>query len=257
MLMSYPLNPPVMAAAVSRLIELFRQGGFRAVFRGIVDWSRFHVYRPVYLRSKRWGTLNIGDTGVRIRIYDAESLRRAKGHNERPVMADFVTEVNANDVVWDVGANIGSYTLLALAQGATVVAFEPGEEARRRLFTNIEANGGGEVMVIPAGLSDESRQARLSVEHLTGTRTVSDLGEQIELRRGADIDQPSPTVLKIDVEGHERKVLAGFGDRLGSVETVYVECHGTQDRILNTLSVAGFEIEHVFDLHNPIIKASS
>jgi len=75
-------------------------------------------------------------------------------------------EVHPGDVVFDVGANIGLFSLSVLERckgDATVYAFEAVPPIRRLLQHNVDRLAAGRVSVLPYGLSDES--ARLPFHH--------------------------------------------------------------------------------------------
>ena len=123
----------------------------------------------------------------------------------------------------DVGANVGYYTALAARRvagnGGRVIAFEPSPPVFARLQAMIQANRLEHATAVQAGLSDSTGCVKLylgigshnhtptMVAHentiATDVRivTLDDEAERLGIER---ID-----FLKIDVEGHESKVLAG------------------------------------------------
>lgn len=147
--------------------------------------------------------------------YDALTVRVLKGR------------VHADDIVLDVGANIGTFALpiaAALASQGRVVAVEPAGDTARRLRHNIQANGlRTTVVVVEAALSDRPGQAVLretdESEREGGRRTLEGHGEAVvggpvlvttvDLLR-KELRVPRFDVVKIDVEGHEQAVLRGM-----------------------------------------------
>jgi len=128
--------------------------------------------------------------------------------------------IRPGDVVVDIGANIGYYTLLMsrlVGPSGHVYAIEPAPEIRARLEAQLALNGLSNVTVIPYGISDRSerRSFHLSAANLGASRFGAALedGAQggLELRRLADVIHPSMLsrvrFLKIDVEGMEAPVL--------------------------------------------------
>jgi FkbM family methyltransferase len=123
----------------------------------------------------------------------------------------------------DVGANVGYYTALAATKvagrGGRVIAFEPSPYAFERLKRLVEENRLDYVSVMNAGLSDSSGKTKIylgagcdnhsptMVAHEGANATevnIVTLDAEAE-RLGLDrLD-----LIKIDVEGHEPKVLAG------------------------------------------------
>ncbi|SEP36351.1 methyltransferase, FkbM family [Nitrosovibrio sp. Nv6] len=134
-----------------------------------------------------------------------------------------------NGVFIDVGANIGSFTLVAArrAYRGQVHAFEPSAHHFARLARNIELNGfenivlnrrglydqpGEAVLFLPshAGQMNNSGAASLYTAHGEETRQVS---EAVTLIRLDDYVQDQTLkrvdVIKIDIEGAEIKALEG------------------------------------------------
>jgi FkbM family methyltransferase len=73
-------------------------------------------------------------------------------------------EIEPGDVVLDVGANIGYYTLLfarRVGRAGKVFAFEPDPDNFRLLTRNVQANGYDNVVLVPRAVTDRSGTARL------------------------------------------------------------------------------------------------
>ncbi len=142
--------------------------------------------------------------------------------------ADLVQNLlQAGEVFWDVGANIGFFTLLAatvLNHTGEVAAFEPGHQAYRRLERNLSLNPYKNISLHQVAVSDREGEAVLhlaadladgraslyasgpgeadqTLEQPCHTVSLDDYGERLGLR--------SPHFMKIDVEGAEPLVLRG------------------------------------------------
>jgi FkbM family methyltransferase len=135
---------------------------------------------------------------------------------------------------FDIGANIGSYALVASEQEqARVFAFEPHPVTARLLSDNIRLNHRGNVTVCPVAVGREDGVVRLtdragsSVNHsVTGAG-----GETVEVpcRRAETLCREYgvfPQYVKVDVEGFEFEVLTGFGPFLSHVKLLLIECNG-------------------------------
>ena len=128
------------------------------------------------------------------------------------------------DVFYDVGANVGSYSLLAAAAGAHVHAFEPSPATAAWLRRNIDANGLHEtVRVHECALGAAPGRAQLTRGADDTTNHVLGAGEQAaavdEVRMDtfdACFDAARPGFAKIDVEGFESQVLEGATTALAS-----------------------------------------
>jgi FkbM family methyltransferase len=123
------------------------------------------------------------------------------------------------DLMVDVGANQGGWSLVAAGRGASVIAFEPVPVTRERLLANIAANPSEirrRVSVFPVGLSDFAGQASFTADLDSGNHLIHGQEEAdhqavtVELQRADDVlRDKNPVVIKIDVEGEELGVLRG------------------------------------------------
>jgi FkbM family methyltransferase len=153
--------------------------------------------------------------------------------------AAFKTDVAPGDVVLDVGANLGAYTLLFAewtGPSGHVHAFEPAPEARRGLTRHVEINGLQHRVTIRAeAVSAADGTARFRAAGLHGDNRLTSTREESSIEIAttsidavcATLDRP-PRLVKIDVEGAELDVLKGArhtiaaaGDRL----KIYIEMH--------------------------------
>lgn len=159
-----------------------------------------------------------------------ERAYRAHAAAKEPWTVEFIEGLDpARDVFYDVGANTGPYTLIAAARGITTVAIEPHYESVAALHRNVLRNGLAErVIVVPGALWDETGLTRISYSDMRSGSAGHTLGgrerqsfhwEAVLTYRLDDLVSlfglPSPTHAKIDVDGHERRVLAGMEGVLG------------------------------------------
>jgi FkbM family methyltransferase len=109
--------------------------------------------------------------------------------------------VRAGDVVYDVGANIGWYSLLAArGVGATgeVVAFEPSIVNAACVQENAATNGMGNVTVIPAAVTDRDGWAVfLDRGSLEGRLEKNDTQAQAERRAKRDQSHKGASVVPV------------------------------------------------------------
>jgi FkbM family methyltransferase len=129
------------------------------------------------------------------------------------------------DVFIDVGANVGLYTLLGsrlVQSSGRVVAFEPMPRNIGFLQRHIDLNAARNVTILPLACADRSGReifcdgANNALGHLADEResgtmvvatvTLDEIVAQLDL---------TPTVVKIDVEGAEMRVLRGASQLLG------------------------------------------
>jgi FkbM family methyltransferase len=143
---------------------------------------------------------------------------------ERESLAAFQRLVAPGEVVWDVGANLGFYTLIAarlVGRKGQVVAWEPSPPVFGYLRQHYEANGSpAAVQLVPEAIHDGSVASvrfRLDLEDgysSTGRVTDQD-GDGAVTVPAASLDDwharlgRSPGLVKVDVEGAEVFVLRG------------------------------------------------
>jgi len=144
------------------------------------------------------------------------------------------------EVIFDVGANVGLYSLLAASANprAAVHAFEPTSDLFARFGTNVALNGFARVTANKAGVGRVEGTAFLNhsdgVEENRGMNFVS-------LERGANTEESVPLVtldgycesrgidridlMKMDIEGGEADALAGASRLLArrAIRVLFVE----------------------------------
>lgn len=180
--------------------------------------------------------------------------------SESKVVEDFIQRLSADDVFWDIGANIGIYSCFGGTVGAEVVSFEPDNPTRASLEDNVELNGI-EGVVLPYGLSDKSEtiDRELNMQREDEPTTVQSLpGDEVV----QDSLAPSPTVVKMDIEGMEYSALRGMSDTLDSVRLIYVELHPEYlsergepvEEVKEWLEEQGFNLSEIpYSSSNPIV----
>jgi FkbM family methyltransferase len=125
------------------------------------------------------------------------------------------------DLCLDIGANAGFHALTAGLFFKKVVAIEPTPATAERLRTNVVLSGFWHVRVEPIALGDADGEATLAVTpgHC-GTNRIADGGrggvrvpvrtlDALAIDAEGGLAGHRVDFIKIDVEGHERAVLAG------------------------------------------------
>jgi FkbM family methyltransferase len=163
----------------------------------------------------------------------------------------FVRLVAAGDVVFDVGAHAGFYTLLAArlaGPGGSVISFEPDPANLVALRRHIEVNGLANVTVIPAAVSDNGGRGRFrrdSGGHQGHLDPAGDIEVQTVQLDTLWIESavPPPRLIKIDVEGEEVAVIRGARQLLCECKpVVLVAAHSAalRDECYRELQACGF-----------------
>ena len=199
---NHPLNRERKLSAIIGFAKW--QIGSRLVLGAVVyDWingSRFLV--------------KTGETGLTGNIYT--------GLHEFPDMGFLLHFLRSDDLFVDVGANVGSYTILACsAVRARGIAFEPVPNTFHKLVENIRLNHlDDKVKCINKGLGSHEGNIAFTSENDTTNHVVAS-GEQCKnlinvevVTLDTAINGNAPSLMKIDVEGYETPVLEGARNTL-------------------------------------------
>lgn len=169
------------------------------------------------------------------------------GLHEYADMAFVLHLLRENDLFLDLGANIGSYTVLASKVcGARSISVEPDPGTLVFLRRNVEANGiEDRVEIAETALGAEHRIARFSIGYDTTNRVVdegSKVGREVSLMPlDAIVGDRRPTMIKMDVEGYEAEVLKGARETLKKDTLLAVETETSDTVVIDALTEAGFE----------------
>ncbi|MGP8051459.1 MAG: FkbM family methyltransferase [Desulfobaccales bacterium] len=168
------------------------------------------------------------DPGFRMRL-DLEDPEQRKvyffGHYHERYEAALVARVlNPGEVFWDVGANIGYFSLVAataVGERGEVAAFEPGGAALARLQENVSLNPHGKIRIFNLAVAATDGEAVLyrrdgiadSSASLYAGAAGAAAGEAcvtvtLDHFLGQEGLQP-PDFIKLDVEGAELAALQG------------------------------------------------
>lgn len=199
-------------------------------------------------------------------------------HEEEPETIAWLDALGPEDVVWDVGANVGMYAVYAAKfRGCRVFAFEPEAQNNALLIENIALNGvGSRCLPVNVPLSDHTGFGFLDVRYITkggaynhfadghnGERAYAPPAAETDGRAGpvarqllygCNIDSLAtdgcfafPSHLKIDVDGLEADIIDGAVKTLADtrLRSVLVEVNRASPRdmtIPRILSANGFEL---------------
>ena len=183
-------------------------------------------------------TLFAGDTPIQVHQTDfGDYLELKRIKDELPVIQQILTDLSEDDVMYDIGANLGVHAAFFGQTGAHVEAVEPIPETAKKARKNLRHNGASGT-VHQFALSDCEQSVELALKRAHGSaslhrdqegplrtiRTQAITGDQF-VKEFASL---YPTFLKIDVEGHEKEVLRGFRDTFQRHNlTLYCEMHNT------------------------------
>jgi FkbM family methyltransferase len=215
-----------------------------------LDWGKTAVWNRVCIPHLSWRSEEIvcrTVQGHRFRVRPNDFVENRLcffGEWEPSITAVFEAKVQPGDVVVDVGANIGFYSVLAaklVGAAGRVYALEPSASIRRRLDENLKLNHIANVTCYPYAAWYESGRSVLKL--MDGNRGGSGLGatdnstlcEEVEMRRLDDLIPreawPAIRLMKVDVEGAEMAALRGAEQLLDAARDLTVICEITPDRL--------------------------
>jgi|SRR5947209_13256022 len=244
--------------------------GARRLRNLLAHWHRIATDERLRSAAVTYGRLDYPRADIHMRLSSRQEFNRLSSCRKEPWTVRWIEQhLRPGEVLYDIGANVGAYTLLAVVAvpGVRVVSFEPGPANFAALCANVELNAVGDrVITIPIALGDHPHAARLGhdsdvpgsaprlVDGSSGEEATTVLVDRLD-----DLVErfglAPPQHLKLDVDGTEAEVLAG-GDRIlasSSLRSVMVEMEGGRDgKAADRLRGHGFElVEEVTSSNRP------
>ena len=166
------------------------------------------------------------------------------GTHEPLVQRTLTRAIRPGGVVFDVGAHIGFFSLLAAKRTGTtgrVIAFEPFEPNVARLRTAVTANAITNIESYCLAMSDHAGEESFALHDssleglLLDGAALPSTHTSVVMVRTATIDTlvgggiPAPDLIKIDVEGAEGRVIAGARETLAAHKpALLIEIHSDE-----------------------------
>lgn len=250
--------------------------------RDLVTRCKNFLYWRLQLPMKRISRLSgaavrstqVRDLKIALKIgSDLEQYRLDSYENKEPETISWLDSTFRNDsVLFDIGANVGVYSLYAgmRAPSGKVFSFEPSASNFARLCENIKINGLKNVRPYCVGLSDTSGFDVLHLSNMDAGTAMHSISAPTDSRIGGELsvfeqgiwvvsvsdlvskyDFPSPTHIKIDVDGNESKIFSGLEGILDtpSLKHILVELIGDESdsvsqasTVITALKGKGFSI---------------
>lgn len=179
----------------------------------------------------------------------------------------WIRSMAGGETFYDIGANIGLYTMLAAKQGLSVYAFEPESQNYAVLIRNLALNKlpKTQAVAFPFCISDEQRIDTLRLSSLIAGGSCHSFASDANFKREEkqwayeqgsvsftldalvfECGLPQPTHIKIDVDGFEDKVLRGATRVLENCRSVLVEMDSANSdhmRWKSELEARGFQTD--------------
>ena len=187
--------------------------------------------------------------------------------SKEPETLAWIDTFENSSVFWDVGANIGLYSIYAAQKkSCKVVAIEPSIFNLEILAKNIALNKAERLVTIfPIALTNQNSQGLFSMSSDEVGGALSTFGKDygydgkklnfkfqfqgIGMRMDNAVDLwglDQPDFVKVDVDGIEHLVLEGFGEKLKKVKSLLVEVN--KDFKEQAAAIEHLMIKHDFNL---------
>jgi FkbM family methyltransferase len=203
-------------------------------------------------------------------IGDARGIHLVRDFLTRePETIEWIDSFPPGSLFWDIGANIGIYSLYAaIRPGIAVCAFEPAPATYGALCRNIEANAAADIEAYCIALGDRTKLDRLNMSATYAGSVFNAFGTQgdradwpaaVAFRQasiGYTVDEfrrqfglPAPNYVKIDVDSTEEEIVSGAAETLRdpALRSVLVEFDYPETersgRITDLLGAAGLVLD--------------
>ena len=190
-----------------------------------------------------------------------EKYRARSFWTKEPETIKWIQSFNDTDVFFDVGANIGVYSLFAasLYPKMQIYAFEPVRANYERLCANIAINSYTNIRPYPYAISEMTEVVEMEIPNdETGAS-----GAQAEYYNSSSGTPPvlslaltewgiKPTYVKVDIDGQEEAVICGMGQTLTYVQSLLVEVSSKSKKaVVSLLRQTGFTTKNKFNTMMP------
>lgn len=191
---------------------------------------------------------------------DIEATFRAQACAKEPWTVAAIEKMPPGSWFIDVGANVGSYTLLSVARGLSVLAFEPSVPNFYQLFRNLALNNWlDRAMLVwaAAGATNSTEWFHYADLRTGAANHVLGGGERkrtfhkqrvpiftLDTFMGL-IDAPVPILLKVDCDGGEAEVFKGATGLLADprLSGIVCEMQPTEEKdLVAQLASAGWKL---------------
>lgn len=196
---------------------------------------------------------------------------RAKSCAKEPETINWIERFSDLEVFYDIGANVGAYSLVAGVNNKKVFAFEPAFQNFSRLNENVSLNHlDGRITCFPIALSTQTKLGSFKYIETTPGSSKGFYNEEAKFHLDGglvaektmliysldDFIQkfalPVPNMLKIDVDGGEMDVIQGASKVLSNtlLKSILIEIDGSLNntsKIIEQIENAGLKLEAKFN----------
>jgi len=174
--------------------------------------------------------------------------------SKEPETIKWINQFGQDSVFFDVGANIGIYTLYsAVMKQNTVFAFEPHSASYKNLLDSINLNKLEKCQAYCVALSNQISLSTMNVKNMHEGVADNKVGQRGDYYHGCTEMHmdflvgkgilPQPDYLKIDVDGFEDRVLKGAFATIQKCKSVLVEIDNRHVDMVQKLKDLGLKLQ--------------
>ncbi len=166
-------------------------------------------------------------------------------------------EIKEGDIVADVGAHVGYFSIIAsrlVGKSGKVYAFEPDLDNIKYLKKNLRENGAGNVSVVPLAVSDNSGEAAWYSNNAHSSLGFSrkEGGISPKMVKTTTLDdfftEEKPTFIKLNICGSEEKAMQGAARTLKAFPVItsifrpdlFQKTGGSADAFIHHAETSGY-----------------
>jgi FkbM family methyltransferase len=233
---------------------------------------KFFFYKRILGRKFLTATDTVFNLDFHVEIHDAMGRKIFKRGSLHPNHASFLLTLPfvKGDVILDIGANIGWYSIVLknnIQPNVTLYAFEPEPLNFELLKKNIDHNDITDIEAVNKAIAEKSGQSTLYLYHPknSGRHSLLDINPQTnksiqvetvnieDFLKNRGIDFKRIKLIKIDIEGYEVFALKNACALLQQLPYMFLEYspvlirHGEQDpgHFIRWLSDFGFNFYNI------------
>jgi FkbM family methyltransferase len=203
---------------------------------------KYFIYRQILRRKFLKVTDDIYNLDFHIEIHDTMGRKIYKRGSLHPEHTSFLLTLPFadDDVVLDIGANIGWYSIVLknnIRRKVTFYAFEPEPLNFQLLTKNIAHNHITNIEAVNKAVAETSGQSTLFLYHPknSGRHSLLDINPQTnksiqvetvnieDFLKGRGVDFKKVKLIKIDIEGYEVFALQGASEILKQLPYMFIE----------------------------------
>lgn len=210
--------------------------------RYFIQSFKFFIYKRILGRKFLTATDNVFNLDFHVEIHDAMGRKIFKRGSLHPDHTSFLLTLPFadGDVILDIGANIGWYSIVLknnIRPNVTFYAFEPEPLNFELLTKNIAHNNIANIEAVNKAVAEKSGQSTLFLYHPknSGRHSLLDINPQTNMSiqvetvniedflKGRGVDFKKIKLIKIDIEGYEVFALKNARTLLEQLPYMFIE----------------------------------